>query len=83
MVEEGRNEDSTLIVGLERCLPPEFLAGCQPRNQRPRYTKNVILKALLRYHKHKAAVIEKERKIIEAQAAKNAALEENNAMLMQ
>ena len=91
MVEEGkaankraeqirRNEHSTLIVELEHCLPPEFLDGCQPRNQRPGNTKNGILKAML---KHQAAVIEKQRNINEAQAAKNAALEESNATLMQ
>ena len=79
-----RNEHSTLKVELEHCLPPDFLDGCQSRNQRPGYTKNGILKAMLMYHKHQAAVIEKQRKIIEAQAAKNAALEEeSNARLMQ
>ena len=66
MIEEGKvahkrakqirgNENSTLIVDLERCLPPECLDGCQPRNQRPGYTKNGILKAVLGYHKHQAA----------------------------
>ena len=94
MVEEGKaahkraeqirqNEISTLIVELEHCLPPEFLDGCQPRNQRPGYTKNGVLKTMLRYHKHRAAVIEQQRKLTEAQAANNAALEESNAMLMQ
>lgn len=78
-----RNENSTLIAELEHCLHPEFLDGCQPRNQRPGYTKNGILKAMLRYHKHQAAMIEKQRKMIEAQAAKNAALEESNTTLMQ
>ena len=94
MIEEGkaahkraeqirRNEHSTLIVGLEHCLPAEFSDGCQPRNQRPGYTKNGILKAMLKYHKHQAAVIKKQRKMIDGEAAKNAALEDSNAMLMQ
>ena len=79
-----RNEHSTLIVELKHCLPPEFLDGCQSTNQRPGYTKNGILKAMLMYHKHQAAVIEKQRKIIEAEAAKNAASEEeSNARLIQ
>ena len=38
---------------------------------------------MLKYNKHQATVIEEQDKIIEAQAAANAALREINAALMQ
>ena len=38
---------------------------------------------MLNYHKHQATVIEQQLKIIEAQVAANAALEESNAALKQ
>ena len=81
--QERRNERSTLITELEHCLPPKFLDGCQPRNQRPGYTKNGILRATLNYQKHQAAVIEEQLKIIEAQAAATVALKESNTTLVQ
>lgn len=40
------------------------------------------LKAMLNYHKYKAAVIEEQLEIVEAQAAVKAALEESNAALV-
>ena len=94
MVEEGkaahkraeqirRNEHSTLIVELEHCLPPEFLDGFSQDTKGQDIQKNGTLKAMLKYHKHQVAVIEKQLETVEAQAAKNAALEESKAMLMQ
>ena len=81
--QKRRNELSTLIAELEICLPSEFLDGCQPpRNQKPGYTKNGTLKAVLSYLKHQATVIEEQNKINEAQAAANAALKERVEALM-
>lgn len=81
--QKRRNEHSSLIKELEHCVPSEYLDGCQPRNQKPGHTKNGTLKAMLKYNKHQATVIEEQDKIIEAQAAANAALREINAALMQ
>ena len=72
--QKRRNEHSSLIKELEHCIPSEYLDGCQPRNQKPGYTKNGTLKAILKYNKHQATVIEEQDKIIEAHAAANAAL---------
>ena len=81
--QKRRNEFSSLITEVEHCLPSEYLNGCQPRNQKPGYTKNGILKAMLLYHKHQATVTEEQEKIIEAQAAAIAALQETLATFMQ
>lgn len=81
--QKRRSELSSLIAEMEQRLPSQFLTGCQPRNQKPGYTKNGTLKAVLNYHKHQVTVIEEQDKIIEAQAAANAALKEKIAALMQ
>lgn len=77
--QKRRNELSSLIIELELWLLSEFLDGCQPRNKKPGYTKNGTLKAVLSYLKHQATVIEEQNKIIEAQAAANAALKKRVA----
>lgn len=81
--QKRRNEQSSLITEMEHRLPSEFLDGCQPRNQKPGYSKNGTLKAMLNCHKHQATLIEDQDKIIEAQAAANAALKERYTALMQ
>ena len=81
--QKRRNEHSTLIAELERCLPPEFLDGYRPKNQRPGFTKNGTLEAMLNYHKHQVTVIKQQLKTIEVQAAAIVDLEERIAALMQ
>lgn len=56
---------------------------CSPRKQRPGYTKIGVLKNMLNYHKHQAAMIAEQLKVTEAQASVRAALEESNAVLLQ
>ena len=81
--QKRRNEQSSLITEMEHRLPSQFLDGCQPRNQKPGYSKNGTLKAMLNCHKHQVTLIEEQDKIIEAQAAANAALKERSTALMQ
>lgn len=80
--QKRRNEHSSFITALELCLPSDFLDGCQPRNQKPGYTKNGTLKAVLSFLEHQATTIEEQKKTIEAQATTIAALNERIAALM-
>lgn len=56
---------------------------CSPRKQRPGYTKFGVLENMRNYHKHQAAMIGEQLKVIEAQVSVSAALEESNAVLVQ
>ena len=80
--QKRRNENSSSITALKLYLPSNFLDGCQPRNQKPGYTKNGTLKAVLSFLEHQATIIEEQKRLIEAQAATIAALNERVAALM-
>lgn len=67
--QKRRNERSSLITELEHGLPPEFLDGCQPGNQKPGHTKNGILEATIKHRQHQATVIMDQAAVIKEQAA--------------